>query len=325
MRKKTKKILINIFRVIAVAAPFIWILSKIQGDLLLNAISQIHWWTVPLFLLTTVVAIFLQGVRWWILLRAFSKDLAFLQTIAYHFSSLFYSLVLPNGTAQEVIRTLFVSKKAGATVSWSTAWIYKIIGLFVSFAFSVYGLIKLSDSGISKPIFSSAFAFFIGLCVLLTISFSKKLTSPLRKTATKLIPIKYLSKAESLREGIYQFRNKKFCLIVVSLITIIVQFLVIMGASIIMKGITGSFYFFECIAFIPLIEIISMAQPLTPNGIGVRDALVSLMFKHLQLSSEQLGIYILISNLAILTKFLGAIPVLHEMISRAKKKAEGTS
>lgn len=80
------------------------------------------------------------------------------------------------------------------------------------------------------------------------------------------------------------------------------------------KGITGSFLPKECFAYIPLIEIISMAQPLTPNGMGVREALFAMMFKHLKLSSEQLGVYILIANLSILMKLVGAIPILCEMI-----------
>lgn len=86
------------------------------------------------------------------------------------------------------------------------------------------------------------------------------------------------------------------------------------------KGITGSFFPKECFAYIPLIEIISMAQPLTPNGMGVREALSAMMFKHLELSSEQLGVYILICNLIILMKLVGAIPILCEIILRFKCK-----
>lgn len=85
-------------------------------------------------------------------------------------------------------------------------------------------------------------------------------------------------------------------------------------------GITGSFFINECFAYIPLIEIISMAQPLTPNGMGVREALAAIMFKHLQLSSEQLGIYILVGNMAILLKLVGAIPIIYEMIFKPEIK-----
>jgi len=263
---------------------------------------------------------FLQGLRWWILLRAFSKKLSFLQSIAYHFSSLFYSLVLPNSTAQEVVRTVFVSKHAGAAVSWSAAWVCKITGLIVSFALSVYGLMTISGSGISKGIFNAAIGLFVVICILFGLSFSKKLTTPFRKTAQKLIPLKYLSKAENLREGIYQFRNKKLYLLTATLVTILAQLLVIISVSVVIKGITGSSYIIQCIAFIPLIEIISMAQPITPNGVGVREALIALMFNHLQLSSEQLSVYIIISNLAILMKLVGAIPVLYGMIFKPETK-----
>ena len=152
---------------------------------------------------------FLQGLRWWLLLRAFDQDLSFTQTISYHFKSLFYSLVLPTSAAQEVVRTLLIVKKTGSSVSWSTAWICKITGLVVSFAFSIYGLILLSDSAVSATLVKAALILFIAICILVIFSFSKKLTKPFRNLASKAIPSRYLSKVENLREAIYQFRYRK--------------------------------------------------------------------------------------------------------------------
>lgn len=320
MKPIHKNISFKILRILAVIVPFIWIISKVNAGKLILAISKIEWWTIPVFASIVLTAMFLHGLRWWVLIRAFSNNLTFLQSLSYHFSSIFYSLVLPNSTAQEVVRTLFVVKKAGASISWSTAWICKIIGLIISFASSIYGLFLLSDSGISNKLFKIAIVLFLGICVLVGLSFSKKLTTPMRSFIGRLIPQKYLSKAEMLREGIYQFKYKKKSLLLTTITTVITQLLLIMTAIVALRGITGSFYIAECFAFIPLIEIISMAQPLTPNGMGVREALTALMFKHLQLSSEQLGVYILVGYLAILLKLVGAIPILYGMIFKTKDK-----
>lgn len=320
MKHRLSKIILKIIRIVAVVLPFIWILSKIEFSKLIAAFNAIHWWTIPLNLSVILAAMFLQGLRWWLLLRAFNQELTFIQTISYHFKSLFYSLVLPTSAAQEVVRTLLIVKKTGSSVSWSTAWICKITGLIVSFSFSIYGLILLSDSAISATLVKAALVLFISICILIAFSFSKKLTTPFRNTVTKIIPSRYLSKAENLREAIYQFRYRKKSIILTTLITIITQFLLIAGTIMTIKGITGSFFPKECFAYIPLIEIISMAQPLTPNGMGVREALSAMMFKHLELSSEQLGVYILICNLIILMKLVGAIPILCEIILRFKCK-----
>jgi uncharacterized membrane protein YbhN (UPF0104 family) len=58
----------------------------------------------------------------------------------------------------------------------------------------------------------------------------------------------------------------------------------------------------------PIIEMISMAQPFTPNGMGVREALTTLMFQHLGLSKEQLGIYIILTLSSTLLRLIGAGP-----------------
>lgn len=314
MKHRLSKIILKIIRIVAVVLPFIWILSKIEFSKLVAAFSAIQWWTIPLCLSVALATMFLQGLRWWVLLRAFNQELTFTQSVSYHFKSLFYSLVLPTSAAQEVVRTLLIVKKVGSSVSWSTAWICKITGLIASFSFSIYGLILLSDSVVSTTVVKAALILFILICVLIAFSFSKKLTTPFRNLVKKNIPSSYLSKVENLREAIYQFRYRKKSVLLTTLITIIFQFLLITSTIMTIKGITGSFFPKECFAYIPLIEIISMAQPLTPNGMGVREALTAMMFKHLELSSEQLGVYILVCNLSILMKLAGAIPILCEMI-----------
>lgn len=72
----------------------------------------------------------------------------------------------------------------------------------------------------------------------------------------------------------------------------------------------------------PLIEIISMVQPFTPNGVGGggRRALCRSCSPQLDLSSDRLGIYIVISNLTILLKLLGAIPDIGDAIVRGKRQ-----
>jgi uncharacterized protein (TIRG00374 family) len=323
MKKKYKTISINALKIILSIVPFIWISTKLDINKLWPAVLAVNWITIPLLFLAVFGFMFLQGLRWWILLRAFSNDLPFMRTMSYHFSSLFYSLILPNSTAQEIVRTLYITKHAGPVISWSAAWICKITALIISFGLSIYGLIILSGSGISGNLMLGSGILFLLISLLVLLSFSKKITKPLGIQLKRIIPLKYQSKLEKLREGIYQFRYKKKAIFLSLCCTLLSQILLISAAMFLIKGITNTFFIAECFAFIPLIEIISMAQPFTPNGIGVRDALIALMFKHLGLTTEQLGVYIIISNLTILVKLTGAAPVLHGIVkARRLKKAQ---
>lgn len=155
------------------------------------------------------------------------------------------------------------------------------------------------------------------LSVLL--SFSKKITKQFRLILSKYFPHLTLKWLYTIREGIYQFRGKKTGLMLSFSATVITQMLLLGAVSILLFSITGNFFFLEVIAFIPLIEMISMAQPFTPGGIGVREALIAVMFKQLHLSDENLATYIILSNLTIFLKLLGAIPVLMNSLRKSKR------
>jgi len=92
-------------------------------------------------------------------------------------------------------------------------------------------------------------------------------------------------------------------------ISFLIQLVMVLNSVGLILGITNRMCFWECLAFIPLIEIASMSVPLTPNGIGIREALTALMFKYIGLSNEQLGVYIFIALSANLFRLVGLVPI----------------
>jgi len=58
--------------------------------------------------------------------------------------------------------------------------------------------------------------------------------------------------------------------------------------------------------------------PLTPSGIGVREVLLKLMFDHVGLSGEQLGVYIMLGFLATSLKLVGLLPILLGLVKPPK-------
>jgi uncharacterized protein (TIRG00374 family) len=274
-------------------------------------------------MLCAFLGLLFQGIRWWILIFAFTNKLTFIRSMAIHFSSAFYSLILPNSTVQEIVRTVYATKTTGYVIGWSSAWLCKIMGVAISFSLSAAGLIFLPSITIPHAALYIFYCLFILMCVALFLSFTKKFTRPVRKLITTRFPGLSIEWFEKLREGIYKYRDKKKMLAISFITTFLAQFALLAGVSFLLFGITANPYIIEVIAFIPLIEMISMAQPFTPGGIGVREALIALMFQHLNLSSEQLAVYIVISNLSIFVKFTGLIPVTYGALK--KKKLQGVA
>ncbi len=291
--------------------PFFLIYRRIDiHHMVFDILPRVAWWTIPLVFAGTLLSMIIQGTRWWLLLRAFTNEIPFLRALSYHFMSIYYATVIPTSAGQEVLRTLFVLKKAGAAVGWGAAWICKITALILSLIFSVYGLCSLAKGSLPHGLLLGISGFTILIILIGALSFSKGLTAPARRIASSILPAKILATIENIREGVYQYRNKRKAMLETLVLTLLIQFILIFNASVIIMGITGKLYFLECLAFMPIIEIASMSVPITPNGMGIREGLIALMFSHIGLTPDQLGIYIIIALSANVLRLVGALPIL---------------
>lgn len=319
MQSKPIKVLIFILRLFFIFGPICWIFWNINYEDLKTAIVNVANWALPIISGIILFAIFLQGLRWWILLRAITPNLPLKKAMNYHLCAGFYSLILPTGSAQDAIRTILVAKETPITDSIGVTWILKLFNLVCSLVFSIVGLCILAKTDLPPYTFQITIIFAVFLILLILASFSKKLTRPFRKFGTKLIPAKFISKIEQIRQSIYEFKDRRSILINVFLISFLLQILFTINISLLLKAISGHFYLLETLAFMPLIEIISVAQPFTPNGMGVREILVTLMFKKIGLTQEQLGIYTLFIYYTIFFKAIGVIPVIYNYSFKRQK------
>jgi len=302
----------KVFRIILAIIPIIWVIRKINIAELDEAIAQVAWWTIPIVILNVLLSMYLQGVRWWLILRGHIKDLPFGVALKYHFLGIFYSIVLPGNMAQDFVKAAIVSRKCSYSHVWGATWLYKLISLFSMVALSCYGLFYLDEKVIQSLFFSPfiiiGFTFFI--IILLILSFSKRTTRPFRSFFLAILPKKIINITDGIRQGIYDYREKPFLLAMGTFMGIGIQALVVFNSALLIKGISGSFFISACFAFIPIIEIVCTVIPITPSGIGLREGLVAFMFTFLGLSNEELGIYIAVSMVSYLLKLVGGIPLL---------------
>jgi hypothetical protein len=299
--------------------PILWIFLHVNLAQLINAVLKVAPWTIPVYTGVVLLSMSLQGVRWWVLMRAFVPTLSFSRVMSSHFTGLFYSIMLPGNAAQDLIRAFIVAKDNDYSVVWGSTWLSRILGLFALALLSLYGLFAIDKKLLPHGFLFSVISAFVVLAVLFIVSFSKRVTNPGRLALRKILPGKLLGILENIREAIYKYRGKKREILYVSLITILMQVLLVAAACFAIWGITGKLLVFECLAFIPIVELLCIALPLTPNGLGIRESLLAIMFLHIGLSTEQLGIYILFGFYSILLKLVGGIPVLFGLTGPVKR------
>jgi hypothetical protein len=237
-----------------------------------------------------------------------------------HSRSVFYSILLPSSAPQDLIRAALLSDSSNYNIVWGSTWVNKLIGTIAQAVLLTAGLIIMPKTVLPGWIFKVVYFMFGLILVVFAVSFSKTLTRPLRPVLRSITPAKILSVVENLRQAIYSYRGKPLLLFNVSLLSVVLQLFGVINASLILKGITGNFYFSECLFFIPLIELILISLPLTPNGAGIREALVVFFLQsRIGLGEMQSTVFVTIAALGYIVRVLGGIPAAIEVLSTRKK------
>jgi len=258
---------------IIVVIPLIWIYWRVDFNTLIKSFTQVTWWTAPVLITFVTISMFLQGFRWWMLLKTFIPHISMPRALSYHFIGAFYSIVLPSSASQDIIKTLLISNKYEYSASWAATWLARILGLMALSGLSLYGFATLQNVHLPDGWKQSLFLVYGLFFTLILISFSKKVTRPFRLILSRMVPLKVMNVLENIRQGVYYYRYKKKSVTLCFIVTLLTQLTLIISTCFAIKGITGKLFLPECLAFMPLIELISLSVPFTPNGMGVRETL----------------------------------------------------
>jgi len=313
-----KKNLLRILRVILVIAPLVWIYTRTNAADLGETLRSIHLPFLIYILAAYFFGMFLQGTKWWILIRRFVPELKLSKALSVHFESAFYSIALPTAAAHDVVKSVILSRSHSPQVVWAAAWICKLMGFLALIILSVFGALYIQSEILPDNFRSSLIAALAVVTVMAAASFSKRITRPLRTIMAAVLSPKIMSRAEKFREGIYIFKHERTTLLQTFLITAATHLLIMFTISFTIYAITGKFYLIECLAFVPLIEIVALSLPLTPGGIGIREAMMAAFFMHLGLSPEQTASYVTISLLVPMLKLTGGVCPLYRFAAKRK-------
>jgi uncharacterized protein (TIRG00374 family) len=266
----------------------------------------------------------IQVWRLWSLTKVYIQDISFLKMLSTHFISAFYSIALPSASL-DIIRSTLLSHKENYSYIWAATLLCRFLGALVLLLFSFYGIFLSKSVELPPAAINVAVSFLMISIILLFLSFSKRLTRPIRLLLSKLLPVKFISIISNIREAVYIYRNQKKALLWLFFQSTLMQLLFLFVISFLIMCVTRKFYFIQVISFIPFIELAANSISITPQGMGIRELLLVVFFKFIQISKEEIGIYIFLSYaLSIGTRLLGLIPLSWRFIEKmnSSKKAD---
>ncbi|MBN2188609.1 MAG: flippase-like domain-containing protein [Chitinispirillaceae bacterium] len=300
--------------------PIAWIFLRLDFRRLIDCVHQVAWWTVPALCAINILSMVLQAVRWWIILRPMAPELPFLRMLSYHLIGAFYSTVLPGSVSTDVVKTVLLSKKLDYAIAWGAIWLCRIFGFLALIILSLYGLLTIDRSFLPHGFWLAVVLSSILTAAALALSFSKRFTSPLRSLIDRISPRRLMTVMENIRQGIYRFRQQHRALVLLFLVSLAAQTFIIVANVTTLYGITGRLIVADLFAFVPIIELIANSGP-TPGGMGVREALIAVLFGHLRVSNEHLGIFVFLTlSISVGLKLIGALPVFHGMLKHRRQE-----
>jgi uncharacterized protein (TIRG00374 family) len=231
-------------------------------------------------------------------------------------------MVLPTSAAQDIVRAFLLSRRCDYAVSWSSTWIARIMGFVCWLFLSLFGLLYLKKDILPSGFYISVISALCVVGALVIASFSHRVMRFISGFLRKVLPEKRATAPARILESISAYRTKKSTIAAAIVVTLFTQLILITGSALLILGISGKWFFLECLAFIPLIELLCMSIPLTPSGVGIREALTIVMFRYLALSTEELGAYIVFQLFSVVLKIVGIIPVVGDLFHGKRSHTE---
>jgi uncharacterized membrane protein YbhN (UPF0104 family) len=201
-KKSFSSIIIALVRAVLTIAPIIWIYSRVDITLFLQAIADVAWYTVPLISASILTAMFIQGYRWGVLTRVFLPQLPLSRILSAHFKALFYSIILPTSAAQDIVRAAILTTKEHYSVLWGATWLCRLMGLLVLGLLSIIGYTLIGPSLLPAWLYKALIFSLATVCILTAFSFSKRITRSFRPVFSRLLPKKALQILDDIRQSI---------------------------------------------------------------------------------------------------------------------------
>jgi len=287
---------------------------KATWEQIVEALVVTPLWVLLALCLAQLGGLFINGLRWWLLLP--KKGFPLKRALSIHFKSSFLGAVLPSSSGQDIIKALYMGSEVGVSQSWAITWVFKLTGFVASFFLSFLSLILLGKNifNLQGLLYFVVGAFFL-LLVLIWVSFNKMLSKQVRSIVQKFLPPKSLQKIMNLREAVFVFRNRRFDLIVTLLVAIFQQVFLLICSTLVIYGVSGKWLPIQVFAFYPLVEILVSLAPLTPGGIGLRESMHAVAYQSMGLSLSQIQVMTILSLVFSLTKLVGIL----SLFDRVKK------
>jgi uncharacterized protein (TIRG00374 family) len=268
---------------------------------LLNLLKAVD---IPLLVLiysACVPGILFCTYKWKVLLQAQGiNSPGFLRLWALYHMGGFFSNFLPSDIGGDLVRSYAVGRANNKQAeSFAAVAVERISGFVAMIFYGIIGIFINCQLAVELNLIyifaGSVFLVFVFICLFLNRKFAKWLMKAFNYTPLK----KIVPKINKLYESFYLYKQKKYILFYVMILSFVFQLYAIWYPYALLITTGTHLSYFNFMLIFPAIMVISII-PITINSIGVREGAFVYFFSHMGISSSQALVLALLYRVGVL-------------------------
>ena len=293
-----------------------------QQDLLAH-VKSLPWWFVFVAWLYYGICQWISAYRWQIFLKVKNIHVPLSKLFSFYMVGMFLNNFLPSAVGGDVVKTVDLYRYTGrGNYAISSVFLERytgLLGLTIIGVIAALFTLRSNDSWIVLFSVVGTAAFLVAFSVLL---WCEPLVKIVVKAFSLVSPRGLAAKFKNLFEAIHSYKQHPKALLLTIAVSIVLQlmFAFYYGLFAQQLGIDVDVSYF--ILFLPVITLVTML-PLSVGGLGVREALMVLLFAQVGIASAEIlsiSLTVHVVNMG-LSLWGGLIFALRGPLAKAKDKS----
>jgi uncharacterized protein (TIRG00374 family) len=271
-----------------------------------GVVSSADWRLVLVAGLLHLATVIPSVVRWRSILEDFSIRTPFWKLTQICMIGYFFNMLLPSAVGGDFFRAFYLSRREsrGMSTTLTTTFVDRVAGLFAMLLIGLVSIIfypvQVHGRSLLPLMILLSSAFSVGIVML----FHPWSHAQVHRLLERFGLVRLVERFELVYKGLNQLRGNTRTIIIITTSSLLIQITVIvaMWFAALSIGIRAPFTLF--LVFIPLVNL-SVAVPLTINGMGLREAVYFVLFSEVGVPVEA-AVTLSLLNLAVVA--MTAIP-----------------
>ncbi len=305
MMKNKLSILIRMAVSLVLVGVLVWVFRKDIPDIaaVLKSVNLYYFLAALLF---NIAALVVVSERLRIILGVQKLKLSLGESVYLTFIGNFFNNFLPTSIGGDLVKAYYATKKSDRKLeSFSAVFFDRFFGFLSIGLLAFLGLLLMNGRIKDPQVFWGCLVFSVVVLAAFILFLNKAITKAIFSWLLHLPAFQKDSKLRKLYNALNAYKEHKFVVTKVILISLAAQVLSVVLLYCIIRGISKDIPFLSLLLVMPLVSVASMIPSI--NGLGVREGAFIIFLGEFISKESAAAVSILFLGIVLITSFIGGV------------------